>query len=460
MRVQSQLTGAHMILQERSPLALRAYYPVDMARLEKESSSVNAEKHGDGDIDGIIEFSRSFQWSFVFFVVPDNNLLEDANSFVQRAMNLVDAADAQLEGKQTKTLHMLVVADTDQLISSIMGIADAIAPHRCAMRAQFERKTRIVHFCEEEEQRGAEDDLCRQQQQAAASRVATAVREFGDRVGFPLGEADILLRVCGNLTNLAIANHTAISNIPVEARTKRVLRHFFLDTETRDVDPACSSTHNDEIRFDTNPLDDYVCSGAILSPPPFGNQSVMTFQQAPFRMPEENAGVPFSSNNDGVPNYHPDLAARPYQQSYHPPLEQPHFSQYHATTTPASGFYSTTQHAACQQPPSHYIQYPPFTVQPQAQQSAPYWGYASPPPPRQAYHGFPSDATIGYNRSQPPPQRQQTQAYADQQYYQQQQQPTNHRQPMPYQFPETGYEQHDASDAQHGASNATVRHFI
>jgi hypothetical protein len=257
IRVHSNLSGAHMIFPQEQGLAIRIYYPQDYVDLSMIDGC-------EDDIDGILEFCHNFQWSMVLFVVPDLAVLDDMDSFVQRAMQLMDHPIPP--NKQPP--HFVVVSNTEQAIVAIAECSETITPSRCALRAKIVDKIRTAHFCPREESYVNDDDANsapnaheEYEYDVAASRhVVTALREWGHRAGIPHGEADVLLRVLPNLSQLVCATDNVLRSIPVEGRTKEKLRRFFTAREdTHDLDNGI----DDETIYRTN-----IDSGTIMSPPP------------------------------------------------------------------------------------------------------------------------------------------------------------------------------------------------
>lgn len=466
-----------MIFPQEQGLALRVYYYPSIADTQKQQRILDADQRDsdEGDVDGILDFTRHFQWSVIVFVVPDITVLDDPNSFVQRAMRLVDAPVPQKGNQQPP--RILVVASTDQVITSIMALADAIAPARCALRGKFCRKTRLLRFCDDSssaQDAAAADTITAEEEedamQAAASRqVATAVREWGDRAGFPLGEADILLRGLGNLTNLVSsavdANTALLGTIPVEDRTKRELRRFFSGNNNDDVveqaddDPTF---RNNVICSDPTMTDD----GAIFSPPPFGNLPVAgmgVYPQAPFGMDDQT--YPANYYNDGGMNYHQDPAPPHYhqqQQQHQQLLTPPQYESYHPT--PNGGRYHHAEHHQTphelQQQRHHQfstnMQRPHTQQQYRHKTNAATTPWGQQPQPQPPHHLSPNSSSFQWQRQT------QTQMYPGQheQFHQQQQQPPppNYPPPPQSQMRQRLPQQVNGSGS-HG-SRSTVRQFM
>lgn len=406
-----------MIFPKEQGLALRVYYPIDTEMHASSSTTTTTAGDGkEGDIDGILDFTHHFQWSVVFFVLPDLSVLDDARSFVSRAMRLNDV----LAVGQRKPPRMLVVRDTDQVMQSCVTMADAISPARCALRTKYTQQCRAAHFCDDAPATGESV-----QQAAVARRVATAVREWGDRAGFPLGEADILLRVLPSLAQLVTADANALGKIPVEDATKRkFLRFFSANDNDVDDDDFPDAQYEDH-------MNGVATASAMWSPPStHQNPSAgMTFPQGAIEAHHEISGHPYYYDGSQYQHYHnsaPPLYAQP--PSYSPP---PH---YRGSYQHGPNLMPQQQHRTPFQQPHHHMA-------PQHHARVTPWRES---PPRPPYHLSPPPMTAPYGRGS---QWQQT--HASQPGYRQLEQHHNQYASDPSYQPPSGRAPHSA-----------VRHFL
>ena len=200
------------------------------------------------DPDGMLDFSYTFQWSMVLFVVPDILTTEqnEMSLFMQRSMQLLDRPipAAGTNRHQHRQPRFLVVCNTEQVIAAILECADAITPSRCALRAKYMENIRIENYVPNNinSQNHANTDSgngnisateqvdATIKQKAVAEHYAKAIREWCDRAKVPDGEADVILHVLPTLHQLIHAvtdnnkNSNSLNNVPIEENTKRKLR--------------------------------------------------------------------------------------------------------------------------------------------------------------------------------------------------------------------------------------------
>ena len=229
LRVHKKLSGAHILIPGESTLAIRAYYPIDLKRLETESYDKNKVlqrihcEADEPDVDGLQAFQKSFAMTVIFFVLSDDaelqRQLDNASSFLRRAQRLLERT-----GDQDKTTRVLVVQDTQQAVQAIFSLADSMSPAKRQLKQEFFQRQRQAYFLPSESGGGRMDPSLDPQ---AASYVASAIREWADVFELPAGEADVLMGILGSLGAIATANDEQLARVPVEDRTKAILHMFF-----------------------------------------------------------------------------------------------------------------------------------------------------------------------------------------------------------------------------------------
>jgi len=228
LRVLEKLSGAHILIPGESTIAIRAYYPFDLQRLEG-SGSYDKDKvlqrihceEGEPDVDGLQAFQKNFAVTVIFFVLSDDaklkHELDNPNSFLRRTQRLLERV-----GDQDKTTRILIVQDTQQAIQAIFCLADSMSPAKRQLKREFFQRQRQAYFLPSE---GGRIDTSLDSQ--AASHVAAALREWADVFELPSGEADVLMGILGSLGAIATANDEQLARVPVEDRTKAILHMFF-----------------------------------------------------------------------------------------------------------------------------------------------------------------------------------------------------------------------------------------
>jgi hypothetical protein len=386
IRVHASLSGAHMIFPQEHGLAIRIYYSNDDSIIETIHDD-NSE-----DIDGILEFCHKFQWSSVIFVVSDPAVLNDMDSFVQRAMQLIDHPVPP--GKAPP--RFIVVSNTEQAILAIKECAETIAPERCELRAKFIDKIRTANFCPKEagDMNGSSTTIASGPEEeyaydvAAAQHVQMALREWGHRNGLPDGESDVLLRAIPNLGQLVSVNDDALGMIPVDGSTKQKWRQFLSSPDNCQVDLGTSTNDN------TIPQT-YAESSVVISPPSRSIYAAAENLHTIGTMYE--TAIPMTTehfdNGNGMPSGFPSPLYPPnphIQNTYDAPyisnnIQAHHFENNHsimeAFVTPEQ---YTTMHYHPEPPyliPSHMLQGPqmmqPMFPNPKYQASALPWGQSA-----------------------------------------------------------------------------------
>ena len=192
-----------MIFTQESGLALRIYYAADCKRLDE----------GEGT-DGLVEFSRRFQWAVTIFVLPSTaDQLE--SPFVRRAMQL---AHCTVTPANRQPPRFFVVSDTKQALDGLLHFADTISEQRTMQRNKFYQKIRNHNFRDEEASDAGAPEY---------SAAVSAVNQMAERMDFPQGETGVLLHVFKSIRGLTNVERSVLGQVPVDNRTKRLLLEFF-----------------------------------------------------------------------------------------------------------------------------------------------------------------------------------------------------------------------------------------
>jgi hypothetical protein len=109
--------GAHLLIPSDGTIAVRAYYPTDLQRLNNSDDwkeKIEAWNQGRilDDVENLASFRDSFQFPFVFFVLPSSESvsenLDQAGSFIHQAQMLMNGwgeVDKGSKSKVNMTLH-------------------------------------------------------------------------------------------------------------------------------------------------------------------------------------------------------------------------------------------------------------------------------------------------------------------------------------------------------------------
>lgn len=223
LSVHEKLSGAHFVFPGESSLAVRAYYPADLQRLENASSVANADVYNqrkdkaklleivhegnEADIDGVATFASHFRLALVLFVLPKDvqqAQLNRIDSFTNRSMRL-------LESQSTSTaIRVMIVSDTHQAIKVITHLADARMPAATEVKkAFFERH-----------------DPCAMDH-STVSREAIRSWAMTDAMGLTEKDARLLCSLMPNIRSIACADAKGLESIALDTRTQQKIMDFF-----------------------------------------------------------------------------------------------------------------------------------------------------------------------------------------------------------------------------------------
>lgn len=177
-------------------VALRIYYPNDLERLDQQEDGV----------DSILEFCMAFQWPIVFFIIPNPAEAFQTGSFVERTM--MQSFVAPVPTKKAPP-RLCVFSDTKQVLDAFFTFADDVT--------NTERRSKRSQIMKQLHQNASADQGC----------VATAIRRLLAPPRCPVGEADVVLCQFDNLQDIINANEQQLERLPIERRTKAILREFF-----------------------------------------------------------------------------------------------------------------------------------------------------------------------------------------------------------------------------------------
>lgn len=259
--VSSNLSGAHLLIPGEVTLAIRVYYPADIERLEREHpyspelclkeihnrgvESVNLQNQKPtNDLDGLAAFQSTFAVTMVFFILPADAqiiALENACSFVCRAMRTLELplqciapslCSSSARKKTLKPARVLVLSRTEDAVEAILTTAEmTLSLTKRRLKEQYFERQRLLHFKPRAVKDVASNDARSSENEAldaaAASHVASGLRSWAEAMGIPQGEADILMTVLGSLQAIVTATTEQLTHIPVEERTKNLVRLFF-----------------------------------------------------------------------------------------------------------------------------------------------------------------------------------------------------------------------------------------
>jgi hypothetical protein len=225
--------GAHILFPGSETIALRTYYPSDIARLEaihndeNDVSSLNRASAAPNNQDGLEAFRNAFKYPIVFFILPPEILMDQLSrpeSFVNVAQLIMNEPkqgnDASAAGGNAKSF---VVPDTKSVTDTVLILLDALHPERRKMREKYYEHTRSLHFLPAENDEFAKVVDTHQ----IATHVSAQIRSLADRLQLGAGEAEILMRRLGSLQRIATADHRVLEHMPIDDASKEKLHEFF-----------------------------------------------------------------------------------------------------------------------------------------------------------------------------------------------------------------------------------------
>jgi hypothetical protein len=357
-----------MIFPQEQGLAIRIYYYPPISFDDNDGSTGSSTNKNDLrtnsipsvidlDLDGILNFSYTFQWSMVLFVTPNiHDTTNPMNSFIERSMELLDLPippnnqshqsndpNSTTQRQNKPSPRFLVVADTAQAILAIIGFANTITPSRCALRTKYIDRIRVEHYVpttispnenqigKENIAQGVHDPIETDPiyQKAAADHYAKAIRAWCTRAKVPDSDAAVILYILPTLHQFTEAissspdrtapNHNTVhlESMPIAESTKCKLRRFL--TAPDDDDESFDGINRNDLYCDLNSgrlVDgedhcrntslDPSTNTDIISPPPiskstgyiFGNHSNNSNQY----MNHHTNGALQSSTNMTIPD--------------------------------------------------------------------------------------------------------------------------------------------------------------
>lgn len=215
LRVSEKLSGAHLVFPAESSLAVRAYYPADIAVIEASKSST--EDKFD-DIDGIVQFGKQFRFSVVLFIgLQVHSGLNSIGSFPNRVQELLESHCDDL------TVRVICVSSTQQAIAAITSVADAIRPCTSKLKQEFFQRQ--------------QEHILKNAQGPRAGFL-----EWSNQNGIQQPDAVLLTRC---FPNLLTAASNDFHSLPCDPRTKLLLRSMFhhdYDDDMCAQDPLTSTT--------------------------------------------------------------------------------------------------------------------------------------------------------------------------------------------------------------------------
>jgi hypothetical protein len=217
------------------------------------------------------------------------------------------------------------VPDSQTAISTLASVADAF--RKRSLKEQYFERQREKYFLP-----NAQGIIPSSSLPAAECHVAEALRMWADRFELPPGEASVMMNLLGTLGTIATADDEALSGIPIDDRSKRLL-HIFFGSHGHTEAPLLESA---------------APSAAIPHTVTAYPQTQTQQQRTPFVLRDPNE-VPFysqrqpahhpSTGGEGCyyPMQQPSLLHHPQQEAsqnncYMPPQSQPHY--YYAQEMP------------------------------------------------------------------------------------------------------------------------------
>lgn len=117
LRVVERLSGgAHLLIPSDSTIAVRTYYPPDLEILnENDDCKAKTEAWNQGrllgDPENLAGFRDSYQFPFVFFILPSNKYiakhLDRADSFVHQAQLIMNGWGGTIRTEQSNVRKCL-----------------------------------------------------------------------------------------------------------------------------------------------------------------------------------------------------------------------------------------------------------------------------------------------------------------------------------------------------------------
>ncbi|CAJ1965053.1 unnamed protein product [Cylindrotheca closterium] len=224
IKVVKKLSGAHlMIKQDKTTLAVRAYFSHDMQELnEKENEEkVYGKDEDDHDFDDLSSFLKGFKVSIIFFILPmeeQRKQLDDLLSFFQRAQKLVQQLTRNEVGKVARVCLLSNPAKAVDLLHSFAKVLHPSTEER--KQKYFAQKHKQLFL--------PQPTLIPPTSHAdGAKHVRETIAAWADRFEFPPTEAEVLCNMTKNLQTIASADSGVLQGIPLDPRTKQCMMQFF-----------------------------------------------------------------------------------------------------------------------------------------------------------------------------------------------------------------------------------------
>jgi hypothetical protein len=283
-----------------------------------------------------------------------------------------------------------LVSSAEVALQTIGSVVEAISKQRTMAVQYFEAQARKHYLPTPGVSNGATiPEVCRPE---AAEQIAEALRSWAERFDLPPGEINVLMSTIGSLGAIVTATQEQSSllldtTIPVEDRTKRLLRAFFAGTT-----PSTPKDHGNASHLplpETTGMDIPMPNHGVVAPP---------FASASMGM----AVLPSESSNAGGNPSH-----QPIMEGWENNSRMNHHRPHPTADDERPVFFHGGPSLNDPPPPRHY--YAPPSAVPHQQPHHQFLGHAVGPPPLQPQASFQSSSAYSVSQQQvrvePPPQQ-------------------------------------------------------
>jgi hypothetical protein len=416
MRVyEKPLSGAQFVFPDIPGLAIRIHYD----DWQHQHVANNNNNHHNTAMDkqqseDVLSFSKTFRHAILFLVIPNitdldrgdddnDNATEDKkkkNQMLQQILLNYNDYD-----NDDSSLRIMVVPDTQHVLTALEHMGDALLPARRKLRQEFSKRCQIYNFCLPPSDHKANTILTDSNHNnqnssssinhpdtmtiatmnsAAAATILHAIVQWGQRFRLEPWEAEILWKCSGSnlkqFVTMAATSSSASSSklqqhVPVSSRAKHILEQFFSE----------NGPMNDEVELEGN--EDLAGGNALylstrnsintLHPPMIDKHLSMEPDYSQYHQPCMNETVPRVSphfslewNDAAAMNHLPSESNFiPRNREYNNVQQQQQQQQQQYLPPPATYWENHHNHRTDPVLPVYnkYL-HPEFSVQPQRQQ--------------------------------------------------------------------------------------------